>query len=501
MATDAEARAAGFLTPSNQDMISAGDDAIRHNARTTLDLLAAERALSMIDGGIATAAAGPGGTADMLTANGTWWTVWGATQAAALELPVAAPGIVEAFTFGSGTPPVTVQRFTTAATTPSEIWVRNRQTDGWTAWARIGDGRLRTVPYALSAGNSGGTERAASRSFRLPFRLPATPLRFRVHIRNMNPRYGTLYAGALSFTGLGIQRHAGVVTLANEGQLASEPIALAGAFTTPANGAEWVSDWSAQPISTGEEWLLTGGYTCAEGQENFAGVSGGWITDSAADWNKPAPAGLRLTGAAPLFIWLELELPESVPVVAYYGDSLTVGLSSRLPVYDSYAYAHARQNGHVPVLYADSGSTMLAWMDYAAAPWNRYGTTQPRVDAVVFSMGSNDIFGGADVPTLKQRFEQVRRRFAARMSQNIIATTILPRHDSSDPAEAVRKEWNEHLTTALPGRVLAAPDTAAEVTAPDGATLDKRFSATPTDIHLTAAGYARFAAAIPPLHR
>lgn len=502
MATDAEAVAAGFKMPANEDMIRDGDDAIRQNARAVLDLIAKTKIGMMRDGGRANAAAGTGGTADALTTNGMYWSVWSAAEATALGLPKPAQGIILTYTFGSAAAPSVIQQWIPLVS-PSEIWQRPRFSGGFADWSRIGDTAHATklVPYALSAGNASGTDKAASRTFRLPLRLPVAPKRFRVHIQNRNPRSGTKYTGSLSFEGLGIHQHSGVVTPANEGNLASGPFPLAGAFTTPANGSEWVSPWTSYEILPNVEYLLTGGYTCAAGQSNFAGVSGGWITDNAADWNVPAPAGVRLTAAAPLFIWLELEVDADTPTVAYFGDSLMCGLSSRLPVFDSPAYAHARMNGHLPVLYADSGATMNIYTDYAAEPWHRFGVDNfLRTNALVWEMGSNDIFGGADLPTLKARFETVRRRFAAKVSNTLALLTVLPRHEGSAPEEAVRKEWNEYLMTELPGRAAVAVDGAAAITAPDGATLDKRFSASPTDIHLTAAGYARYAHLIPPMH-
>jgi hypothetical protein len=117
-------------------------------------------------------------------------------------------------------------------------------------------------------------------------------------------------------------------------------------------------------------------------------------------------------------------------------------------------------------------------------------------DLLYWSMGSNDIFAGITIETMRARFAVTHPLITAVTTPRIVLTTILPRLDGSAAAEAVRKDWNNILRDELPGDALMCLDPAAAVTAPDGSTLDARWRATVADIHMSRQGYARFAGAV-----
>lgn len=232
-------------------------------------------------------------------------------------------------------------------------------------------------------------------------------------------------------------------------------------------------------------------------------VGGGWVTDNAADWNVPAPAALKATRSGHLNIWLELVVDEETPVIMYFGDSISSGVSARLGVYDSWPNKHALAHGHIATHYTNSGTKMEAHLDPALYMWHRYDTAEnlAKPDGCWFAMGSNDIFGGATFEQMLDRFDQCLTIIENNFTHNIGAMTVKARHDSDSPDEPTRKAWNEYLLTTAPERVVLTADPAALMIGADGNTLDKKYTASDTDIHFTAAGYSRFMQAMPPLHR
>lgn len=440
------------------------------------------------------------------------YAVWTSDDATALGLPFPAAGSVNVFKFGNVT--MYQQKATTSeGTLTFENWKTDTGALGeWSEPRNTGyESRLtaleasttRVAAVALSTGDSGGLDTATSRNFRYPIELAATVRRFRVHVMNANPRYGNRYSGALTFTGLGIAKHAGATDPALEGQFDGAVTSIDQGFTTNSLGYEYVSPWvENDPIKGYTEYLLTGGYTCAA-QDNFAGVGGGWMTANANDWNVAAPTGMAVSQKLPLYVWLEVEVDANVSVGAWLGDSLASGVSARLGVFDSAPNRHALANGYIPTLYTNSGTKMADHTDPAHFKWTRYdtanGLTKP--DFLVWELFSNDVFeAGVTAATLRSRFDACWAIAAEKLSPNIALMTVLPRHDAASPQEPVRKEWNEILLTELPGKAIIAVDAAAPLTNADGSTLDQRFSATPSDIHLTGAGYARYMSLVPPMH-
>lgn len=330
---------------------------------------------------------------------------------------------------------------------------------------------------------------------RLPINLPARVNRWRAHFRNYNYRDAAPYAGALSFTGVGFGVGAVDSSGRPTGQWAGTPTQIMGASSSPANAAAFSTPWvESEPIESATEYLLAYAYTGVEGQTSYLGVGGGWLGSDTSTLTR-ADATLTRQQYMPLDVWLEVETAGDVEVVAYFGDSLTAGVSSELPVYDSYPMRHARANGHLPVIYAASGSAMNLWTNSASGQITRWvGMSKP--SKLYWSMGSNDVFQPVDIATLRARFAAALPTVAGATSRNVILTTILPRLNADAAAEAVRKEWNRVLMDELPGNAVMCIDAASALTDTTNGVLDTRWRATPTDIHLSKQGYAKFASAL-----
>lgn len=349
------------------------------------------------------------------------------------------------------------------------------------------------VPVILTTGGGpSSTTTQQNIHARLPFNIQAKANKWRVHFRNYNYRDAQAYAGVLSFAGVGFGL-ASTNTGRPNGQFSGSVSQIMGATSSPSNAAVFSTPWVTEnPIEPGMDYLLSYAYTGAAGQTSYLGVGGGWLSSDTAAL-LTTDATLVQQKYMPLDVFLEVEVDGRTQVFAYYGDSLTAGVSADLPVYDSYPNRHARANNALAIIYAASGSAMNLWTNPASgqiARWNGY--TKP--SRLYWSMGSNDVFQPVDIATLRARFNNAWPVITGATTRNVILTTILPRLNAAAGAEAVRKEWNNILVDELPGNALMCIDAAAALTDSSGGVLAERWRGSPTDIHLSKQGYARFAA-------
>lgn len=372
--------------------------------------------------------------------------------------------------------------------TPAQ-YKRFRGSSGWSGWERTDAGAIdlsalggggsgaspasfKTVPLALTVGGS-GTAGPTSGVYRMPLKFGATITRWRAHFRNNNPRFGTDGpAAAISSVYFGP---------AASGQFASST-RIGTTYSTGTGGT--ATPWVSTPINAGAEYAIAYQFS---GTATNAVVGGGW---SASSVNSTSATLTRVT-SLPLDVWIEAEVAPDVPVIAAFGDSLSSGVGATLPVYDSWLSQWARANGALPVHYAASGDTMAGWGDSNAYKWQRWqGLTRP--DAVVHAMGSNDVFNGADLPTLRARRAVSIGQLQKLVSPVIYTATITPRTSSSGAEESVRRSYN----TWLKGYPDAARDLFDFVPAisSDDENISPGFDA--DGIHLNTAGYAAEAATI-----
>lgn len=371
---------------------------------------------------------------------------------------------------------------------------------GETGWTPVQ--ALRRAGVALTAGQGPDTRVATDVGHALPMSLGVRVPRWRVHFRNTNDRVNGTISGALNVVGVSVGRMVRTADgLPSQNFEPGTGKVIQFATTTPASGSELVTDWVEDyPLEPHTDYVLRYGFTGVAGQQVQYLQGGGWsITNGSASVHSASVEATQVK-ESPLDVWVEVEVPQDTPVWAYYGDSLTVGRSAALPVFDGWPAKHARAHGAIPTLYAHSGSVMSEWTDPLARRVVKYVTGLyliDRADRLYWSMGSNDIFAGAaTVQQMRDRLAAAWPVITSVTSTNVIFTTILPRHDPAHPQETVRQEWNRILQDELPMGALMTLDAAAAIAAPSGDRLDTRWSASTTDIHLNTAGYARFAAAV-----
>lgn len=384
--------------------------------------------------------------------------------------------------------------------TTLEAWGR-RFTDttiaSWFARMGIATGVKKTAPYALTlpAGTGTGFEDTGTDVHqRFPVTLPCAARRGRVHIRNRNDRAAAVFTGALSVKGIWKGPAARDSSGALSGQWAAAPTQVQGAFVTSADGAEWVSDMLTFDFDAGKDYLIGVGYTCAA-QTNHGGLGGSWRSAYSAEVGDLAPAhALTRSQNAALDIWVEFEIDAAVPILATLGDSLSVGTNADLPVYESPARKHGLAHGVWAAHYAHHGSTMQMWSSGDSIRWTKYAGTAP-ADAVLVALGSNDIFGGADLATAKASLATLVALVRNYLAPTVYLATIMPRNGGNTAAEAVRVGYNDHLGT-LPSGAVNVFDYAASIADPANAgRVDGRYI-TGDNVHLNTAGYARNARAL-----
>lgn len=361
-------------------------------------------------------------------------------------------------------------------------------------------GGSRRVRIALTLpGGSSFRDARTSVAQRLPIFLPADSLRWRIHLRNANYRDTSTQAGALSMRPIFFGRNRvdsfGQIT----GQWREAPVQVAPAFTH-SGSAEFISEWitdADRQIRGRTEYMLGYGYTSPV-QQNHQLLGGGWTSNNAADVESMS-ASMTEAKFAPLDIWLEVEVAASVPIWAFFGDSICVGSSARFPIRDSTYQKFAIANGAMPMLVAQHGSTMAMWADATAGKWTTWlgGVSKP--DAVLWQLGSNDIFNGESLATCQARFNALLSIVRDKLSPTIYLATITARNGSAtDPAkEAVRQSYNDWLYQ-LPGGAVATFATAEAIEAPGGGTTRAAFMS-PDDVHPNSAGYAKIMTALSPI--
>lgn len=320
----------------------------------------------------------------------------------------------------------------------------------------------RLVPLALTLGQDDYTIDLAKRpatSNRIPLKFSTSVPKWRIHLRNANPRTGRVFTGAVPIDGIwiGVHDRSSVTYTLNPnkntgGKYLGAPTKIVEAFTTPTDGSEWVSDWFTTEIGDGTERLLEIAYSNVPSGTSITRQLGGSYYVGAGHAGDATYAGGWVEGDTPFDIWIEAEVPASTPVLAVYGDSLSSGVRAERPVADSPLSLYTFTHNALPVHYSASGDTMTSWNTVGDAGWkvNRWDNLS-KADGLLFSMGSNDVFANVTLSGMKSRFADSLTLMSKRIKDGapVYLSTILPRTNKTDSAtvtsEAVRREYNSWL--------------------------------------------------------
>ena len=335
-------------------------------------------------------------------------------------------------------------------------------------------GAVKVAPLALTTGQSVAPYNT-ERSVRVPLRFNAPVGRWRLHVRNWNPRLGLVTAAPVDFTGLWIADTPG------NGAISGTPTQLRTAWSTPADGSGWVSAWFDAPIGDDTDRLLCFGYSTATQPPALTGGS----------WQNADPAQ-AISGAAhgrasltPFDLWIEAETPASTPVIAGVGDSLTSGTGASLPVHESWVSQYARRVGGLPLHMSHHGDSMYGFLTVNSDKVTRWDHLA-KADAVVWALGSNDIADGRTLAQMQADYATLRTTIEKAVGPVEYVATVQPRNNWGAAQEAARDAWNAWLTSRPEARGVF--DFAAAVSA-DGDTIRPEYDSG-DGAHLNTAGYA-----------
>lgn len=374
--------------------------------------------------------------------------------------------------------------------TPREVLNAWGERMGWSS-----GGTVKTAGVALTLPDSTTpTTTMNDNNVRLPILLGATAVEWRVHIRNFNDKNNVAFTGALSFTGIHVGRHAHASDGRLSGAFSSTPHQVAGAFTTAVDGSEWTSDWVTDyPLNAQTDYLLSYGYTATSGQSNYNASAGCWTTTDADDVATLAPTVTEAKWA-PFDVRIEVKVPSSTPVIMYLGDSLTVGIQSSLPVYDSWAAKHAVANGAIHTVYAIGGSQGTDWVSMSNRRLNKW-LSVAKPNAAITALGNNDLYTAAvTLAEMQNRTTNVAQMIRQNFCDPIYLTTVLPRIGAAASPKDTAKAFNDWVLQT-PAGARASFDFYSLIANSNG-DADTKWSSTASNFHLSTAGYARCAMAV-----
>lgn len=400
----------------------------------------------------------PGGllTIDQL---GTY-AVWIGSDAAALELPVITAAKVDVYGFGA-----TITFEVTSYTNGGIIrHIRRSSAGRWTTdWDRqtvsdeqVADfvrtgtatrqeildiveagsqpGGTRIVPLSLTVG-AGSGEAESQGTVRYPLHFAPVIDRWRLHVVDVNPRYGSHRSATSALQHVLVGAHAG------DGAFTVKPTLIAESGTVNPGGEGWVSDWINYPIGASQQ-VLSFAYTTTGGLPT-ALVGAGWQGDL-TDAQELAPSLTPSSERMPFHVWIEADVNATVRVIAALGSSSSCGVGANQPVLESFVSQHARRVGALPVHYTASGTRVQDWNYPTHHKWVMWdGYTTP--DALIWNIGSNNVYNNETYEDIVTESETLRELLRDRGIEQFYAANIPPRAATTSEQNAVRKEYNEWM--------------------------------------------------------
>ncbi|MFB8281878.1 hypothetical protein [Nocardia colli] len=294
---------------------------------------------------------------------------------------------------------------------------------------------------------------------RIPVRLPVTPTRARLKLRN----YGMTNVAGANLTGKGIIL--GTHTLDGSGNSTGNfaggtaTTIVSGDFLIPGDGSYYTSPWFT--IAGNADLLFGIGYTMAStAMKTTIGQCFIWNTSAAA--LTPATTGGTVPAGIPLDFQIEYEVPVASNASAwlFIGDSIEEvvtgpqGTSASsivpIPIHQCQPQRWAAANNTLVQNLSMAGVTAAVFADPTFPEfWTRQNIVAANLDGAIISIGSNDLFPGgrtlaqykADVQTIVTKVKQLIGYDKALYFGNII-----PRNDSS-AKNTIRLQANAWLAT------------------------------------------------------
>lgn len=425
-------------------------------------------------------------------------TVGSVNQARELEAPFEAAQVIGTFRFSGVAYQIGIAR----VDLKMRLVARFYSASGWRKWqefeglsepptpvetekpASPGSG-FKTVPVAVTMGNSGTTHLATTGSYRFPLLNNAPITRWRLCVTTRRPRQGDLSGADVTLTKVAYGDHA------ENGAFTNTPTVVAENIHVPPDGTIVKLPWVSSEFGAGVERLISISYTSNNdiGPLSLHGYCFDMGTADAADQAATGSA----KGSGPLDMWIEAETYSTTPVIAALGDSTTASSGAARTTYDGWLNVYCREMSALPVHYAAAGDTAQNWLTqpegYKATRWLELDAP----DAIIYNLGNNDVGGGASLEVTQQCVTGMMP-ILEKITPNIYAATLKPR-TGQDPAQVqVRQSYNEWLLQERDFFRDVFDFNAATVDV-DGESIRPEFNSG-DDTHLNTAGYVALAGAI-----
>lgn len=331
----------------------------------------------------------------------------------------------------------------------------------------------RLVPLAFTL-PGGSSTTSGSKSLRIIREYAHFPGRVRVHVSNRHPVSGN--AGSdVTLTGstIGVGAESGEVSKAQ---------VLFSANTVIPAGEEVVSRWVTISGSDGDGLAVSMAWS---GDTVRLFKAGCWTNSDPTAYNNANTTGWAWNSDAPLYIWVEAEMPARVPVVMANGDSISVGSVTDNPVSDAWVAMYARKQHALPVFASWHGSSMPQWAP-DTGQWGRlYPGVDVRPDAIVMALGQNDLNQDVDLNELKSRYNTVRDVYDVRFPGVPVYVGTVNASNKPAEKEVIRREFNTWLSS-LPRGERGVLDFASVLDDPTGEFLLPEYTA--DELHPNTAG-------------
>ena len=339
----------------------------------------------------------------------------------------------------------------------------------------------RLVPLAFTL-PGGSSTTSGAKSLRIIREYAHFPGRVRVHVSNRHPMSGN--AGSdVTLTGstIGVGAATGEVSKAQ---------VLFSANTVIPAGEEVVSRWVTLSGSDGDGLAISLAWS---GDAVRLFKAGCWTNSDPAAYNNANTTGWAWNSDAPLYIWVEAEMPARVPVVMANGDSISVGSVTDNPVSDAWVAIYARDHNALPVFASWHGSSMPQWAP-DTGQWGRlYPGVNVRPDAIVMALGQNDLNQNVDLNELKSRYNAVRDVYDSRFPGVPVYVGTVNASNKPAEKEALRRQFNTWLSS-LPRGERGALDFASVLDDPTGEFLLPEYTA--DELHPNTAGQTAMAGVV-----
>lgn len=347
---------------------------------------------------------------------------------------------------------------------------------------------VKSVPLALTLSTgAAATTITGADVLRFPVQYGVDIPRFRVHARNWNRRTNDTYAGTVTVDGVYLSQ-GNTTTGAPSGSATK----VLGGFTTPADGAEYVSPWVEGPIPANTGHLLSVSVASSTGDLSHPPAS---VFRTGGTWAATKDTGGTRATRAPLEWWIEAEVPARTPVIGFYGDSISSGTGAVQPVFNSWPSIYCRRAGALPMHWCVPGSGMREHIDthpYSNHFWGVWdGYAAP--DVAVNFTGQNDLLYATDLAAMQTYYQGVLPKIRQHISPVVHNLTLTPCELKTTAQQQTARDYNAWLKT-LPVGERGVFDAAALLGNAGGTALLPQYDSG-DKLHPNDAGYQALAAA------